>query len=110
MDIVYKRGALNQADALSRRPDLRDSLQKLRLKEDWTTDEAEEETNSFAFFFTKPTSARRRLLSYLREAHKKDPWLTTRRNLPSYLIQHPDGLYRAYRHRVYIPDVLGPYY
>eukprot|EP00873_Tetraselmis_striata_P019833 jgi/Tetstr1/440097/TSEL_028455.t1 len=31
MDIVYKRGAANHADALSRRPDLKDALQKLDL-------------------------------------------------------------------------------
>jgi hypothetical protein len=41
MDIVYKKGAINHADALSRRPDLKDSLQKLQLLRDWTNDEAE---------------------------------------------------------------------
>jgi hypothetical protein len=41
MDIVYKKGAVNHVDALSRRPDLKDSLQKLQLLRDWTNDEAE---------------------------------------------------------------------
>eukprot|EP00873_Tetraselmis_striata_P018635 jgi/Tetstr1/438899/TSEL_027407.t1 len=35
MDIVYKRGAANHADALSRRPDLKDALQKLDLLNNW---------------------------------------------------------------------------
>jgi hypothetical protein len=34
MDIVYKKGAVNHADALSRRHDLKDSLQKLQLLRD----------------------------------------------------------------------------
>jgi hypothetical protein len=40
MDIVYKKGAVNHADALSRRLDLKDSLQKLQMLRDWTNDEA----------------------------------------------------------------------
>jgi hypothetical protein len=40
MDIVYKKGAFNHADALSRRPDVKDSLEKLQLLRDWTNDEA----------------------------------------------------------------------
>jgi hypothetical protein len=40
MDIVYKKGAVDHADALSRRSDLKDSLQKLQLLRDWTNDEA----------------------------------------------------------------------
>jgi hypothetical protein len=40
MDIVYKKGAVNHADALSRRPDVKDSLQKLQMLRDWTNDEA----------------------------------------------------------------------
>jgi hypothetical protein len=41
MDIVYKKGAVNHADALSRRHDMKDSLQKLQLLRDCTNDEAE---------------------------------------------------------------------
>jgi hypothetical protein len=40
MDIVYKKGAVNHADAMSRRPSLKDSLPKLQLLRDWTNDEA----------------------------------------------------------------------
>jgi hypothetical protein len=40
MDLVYKKGAVNHADALSRRPDLKDSLQKLQMLREWTNDEA----------------------------------------------------------------------
>ena len=105
MDIVYKRGAQNQADALSRRADLRDNLQKLRLLEDWTSDEAEEDTDSFVFFLQSQLQPDANFYQELREAYTKDLWLTTRRSLPSYLVQHSDGIYRAYRSRVYIPDV-----
>jgi hypothetical protein len=41
MDIVYKKGAVNHANALSRRPDMKDSLHQLQLLRDWTNDEAE---------------------------------------------------------------------
>jgi hypothetical protein len=40
MDIVNKQEAVNRVDALSRRIDLKDSLQKLNLLRDWTIDEA----------------------------------------------------------------------
>jgi hypothetical protein len=40
MDIVYKKGALNHADDMSRRLDIKDSLQKLQVLRDWTNDEA----------------------------------------------------------------------
>jgi hypothetical protein len=41
MDIVYKKGAVNHADAPCRRPDLEDSLQnKLQMLREWTNDEA----------------------------------------------------------------------
>jgi hypothetical protein len=41
MDIVYKKGAVNDAEALSRRPDMKNSLQKMQMFRDWTNDEAE---------------------------------------------------------------------
>jgi hypothetical protein len=40
MDIVYKKGAFNHANALFRRLDLKDSLDRLELLRDWTNDEA----------------------------------------------------------------------
>jgi hypothetical protein len=49
MDIVYKKGAFNHADALSRRPYQKDSLQKLQLLRDWTNDEAECELHAQIF-------------------------------------------------------------
>jgi hypothetical protein len=48
-DIVYKKGAVNHADALSRRPDLKDSLQKLQMLGDWTNDEAKCEFHAQIF-------------------------------------------------------------
>jgi hypothetical protein len=49
MDIVYKKGVVNHVDDLSRRPDLKDSLQKLQLLRDWTNDEAECELHAQSF-------------------------------------------------------------
>jgi hypothetical protein len=49
MDIVYKKGAVNHADALSRRPHLKDSLQKLQLLRNWTNDEGECELHAEIF-------------------------------------------------------------
>jgi hypothetical protein len=49
MDIVYKKGAVNHADALSRLRDLKDSLHKLQLLRDWTSDEAECELHAQFF-------------------------------------------------------------
>jgi hypothetical protein len=40
MDVVYNKGAVNHAYALSRRPHLKDSLHKLQMLRDWTNDEA----------------------------------------------------------------------
>jgi hypothetical protein len=56
MEIVYKKGAVNHADALSRRPDLKDSLQKLQLLRDWTNDEAECELHAQIFFLGIPVT------------------------------------------------------
>jgi hypothetical protein len=49
MDIVYKKGAINHVDALSRRLDVKDSLQKLEMLRDWTNDEAESELHAHFF-------------------------------------------------------------
>jgi hypothetical protein len=49
MDIVYNKGEVNHVDALSRRPDLKDSLQKLQLLRDWTNDEAKCEIHAPIF-------------------------------------------------------------
>ena len=49
MDIVYKKGATNHADALSRRPDLKEAFVRLRLinDRDLDLDEAAEEAFHF---------------------------------------------------------------
>jgi hypothetical protein len=49
IDIVYKKGGVNHANALSRRPDLKDSLKKLQLLRDWTNDEAKYELHAQIF-------------------------------------------------------------
>jgi hypothetical protein len=45
-DIAYKKGAINHPDALSRRRDMTNSLQKLQLLRDWTNDEAKWEIHA----------------------------------------------------------------
>jgi hypothetical protein len=49
MNIVYKEGAGNRANAMSRRLDMKDSLQKLQLLRDWTKYEAECELHAQFF-------------------------------------------------------------
>jgi hypothetical protein len=49
MDIVYKKGAVNHAYALSRRLNLKDSLQKMHMLRDWTIDEGECELHAQFF-------------------------------------------------------------
>jgi hypothetical protein len=49
MDIVYKKGAFNHADALSRRLDMKDLLHKLQMLCDWTNDEGECELRAQLF-------------------------------------------------------------
>jgi hypothetical protein len=51
MDIVYKKGGVNHADALSRRPDMEDSLHKMQLLRDWTNDEAKCELHAQIFLW-----------------------------------------------------------
>jgi hypothetical protein len=49
MDIVYKKGAVNHANALSCRPYLMDTFQKPQLLRDWTNDEAKCELHAQIF-------------------------------------------------------------
>jgi hypothetical protein len=55
MDIVYKKGAVNHANALSRRLDLKVSLHKLQLLRDWTNNEIEIEIIEIFYSNTSKT-------------------------------------------------------
>ena len=104
MDIVYKRGAINQADGLSRRPDLKDALGKLRLLEDWTDDEAECELNAVLFSLQSRLHPDSQLHQEIRDGYLNDRFLATRATLPAWLIRRQDGLVYAYGKRLYVPD------
>jgi hypothetical protein len=83
MDIVYKKGAVNLANALSRRPELNDSLQKLQLLRDWTNDEAKCEIHAQFFsleFRLHPDSG---LHAEIKNAYDSDRYLLTRKSLPT---------------------------
>jgi hypothetical protein len=49
MDTVYKEGAVNHANAMSRRPYDKESLHKMQMLLDWTNDEAECELHAQYF-------------------------------------------------------------
>ena len=105
MDIVYKRGTTNQADALSRRPDLQDALQKLRLLDDWTRDEADYEINSILFSLESRLHPDTKLHEEIKQAYSTDDYLVSRKSLPSWLVPHHNGLLYAYGSRLYVPNV-----
>ena len=106
MDIVYKKGAVNHADALSRRPDLKDALDKLRLLDDWTNDEEACELNAMVFNLQSQLEPDSAFYEQLKTAYDADPFLSNRnKGLPSWLMKSSKGLYYAYGTRLYVPDV-----
>eukprot|EP00873_Tetraselmis_striata_P043672 jgi/Tetstr1/463936/TSEL_008741.t1 len=105
MDIVYKRGAANHADALSRRPDLKDALQKLELLNNWSEDEADCEINSVLFAMESRLHADNKFYDDIKAAYDSDEYLKSRKALPSWLERHSNGLLYAYGSRLYVPNV-----
>eukprot|EP00873_Tetraselmis_striata_P001628 jgi/Tetstr1/421892/TSEL_012792.t1 len=105
MDIVYKRGAANHADALSRRPDLKDALQKLDLLNNWSEDEADCEINSVLFAMESRLQADNKFYDEIKAAYDSDEYLKSRKALPSWLVRHSNGLLYAYGSRLYVPNV-----
>eukprot|EP00873_Tetraselmis_striata_P035454 jgi/Tetstr1/455718/TSEL_042525.t1 len=79
MDIVYKRGAANHADALSRRPDLKDALQKLDLLNNWSEDEADCEINSVLFAMESRLQADNKFYDEIKTAYDSDEYLKSRK-------------------------------
>eukprot|EP00873_Tetraselmis_striata_P011441 jgi/Tetstr1/431705/TSEL_021230.t1 len=104
MDIVYKRGAANHADALSRRPDLKDALQKLDLLNNWSEDEADCEINSVLFAMESRLQAENKFYDEIKTAYDSDEYLKSRKALPSWLVRHSNGLLYAYGSRLYVPN------
>eukprot|EP00873_Tetraselmis_striata_P038985 jgi/Tetstr1/459249/TSEL_000411.t1 len=105
MDIVYKRGAANHADALSRRPDLKDALQKLDLLNNWSEDEADCEINSVLFAMESRLQADNKFYDEIKTAYDSDEYLKSRKALPAWLVRHSNGLLYAYGSRLYVPNV-----
>eukprot|EP00873_Tetraselmis_striata_P013167 jgi/Tetstr1/433431/TSEL_022705.t1 len=105
MDIVYKRGDANHADALSRRPDLKDALQKLELLNNWSEDEADCEINSDLFAMESQLHADNKFYDKIKAAYDSDEYLKSRKALPSWLVRHSNGLLYAYGSRLYVPNV-----
>ena len=106
LDIVYKKGAQNQADALSRRPDLQSELSRLQLVDELQSNEVAMEDvdiSSIATIPTPDTDLWRRLI----DGYGTDRWLKGQKSLPTWLIRYPDGAYRAYGNRLFVPDVEG---
>jgi hypothetical protein len=83
MDIVYKKGAINHSGALSRRFDLKDSLQKLQLLRDWTDDEAECELNAQIVFLKSRLHPDSGLHAEIKIAYDSHEYMLTRKSLPT---------------------------
>jgi hypothetical protein len=105
MDIVYKKGAVNHANALSRRLDMKDSLQKLQLLQDWTNDEAECELHAQNFSLESRLHHDSGLHAEIKNAYDSDKYLLTRKSLPAWLVRQSNGLLYAYGTRLYVPNV-----
>jgi hypothetical protein len=105
MDIVYKKGVFNHADALPRRPDLKDSLQKLQLLREWTNDEEKCELKAQLFSLESRLHPHYGLHAEIKNAYDSDKYLLTRKSLPTLLVRQSNGLLYAYGTRLYIPNV-----
>ena len=106
MDIVYKKGALNMADGLSRRPDLMEAITKLKLTTDLPNQEvAEEEAMLHAIEFAVTVGSK--LFADIKAAYCKDPMYSPdSKALPRGVVLHDDGFYRAHDSRIAVPDDL----
>jgi hypothetical protein len=105
MGIVYKNGAVNHAYALSRRPDMKGSLQKLQLLRDWTNDEAKCELHAQIFSLESRLHHDSGLHAEIKNAYDSDKYLLTRKSLPTGLVRQSNGLLYAYGTRLYVPNV-----
>jgi hypothetical protein len=105
VDIVYKKGVVNHADALPRRLDMKNSLQKLQLLRDWTNDEAECELHAETFSLESRLHLDSRLHAKIKNAYDSDKYMLTRKFLPTWLVRQSNGLMYAYGTRMYVPNV-----
>ena len=103
MDIVYKKGALNMADALSRRPDLMEAITRLRLSEDLPSQEVGEEEDAMLNAIEFAVTVGSKLFADIKEGYKSDP-LYTSSQLPRGVTLDQDGFYRAHNSRIAVPD------
>lgn len=101
MDIVYKRGATNHADALSRRADLKDALTRLQLISDIDCTEEELEEEAYNFAMEASLLDNQSLLAAIRAGYKQDSYYSGK--LPEWLHQRDDGIFIAYDNRIAIP-------
>jgi hypothetical protein len=105
MDIVFEKGAVSHVDALSRRPDVKNSLQKLQMLRCWTNDEAKCKLHAQS----PPQEIRlhldSRLHAEIRNAYDLDKYMFTRKSLPTSPVLQSNGLLYAYGKRMYVPDV-----
>jgi hypothetical protein len=105
MDIVYKKGAVNHADARSRRPDLKDSLQKLQLLRDWANDEAKCELHAQLLSLESRLHDDYGLHAEIKNTYDSDKNLLTRKSVPTWLVRQSNGLLYTYMTRQYVPNV-----
>ena len=104
MDILYRRGDKNQADSLSRRPDLQEQAEQLwkREAEDlWQQYKAaRDQVQNVSLLQTSQLVIDSDLLQQVREAQSLDPWC---RDPKSGLVLGEDSLWRK-QGKLYIPQ------
>jgi hypothetical protein len=105
VDIVNKKGTINHAGALSRRPDVKDSFQKVQRLRDWTNDIAECELHPQIFSMESRLHPDSRLYTESKNSYDSDKYMLTRKSLPTWLARQSNGLVYAYGTRLYVPDV-----
>jgi hypothetical protein len=105
MDIVYKKGAVNHAYAMSHRSYMKDSLQKLQLLRDWTNDEAECELHPLILSLESMLHHDFGLHAEIIIAYDLDKYLLTRKSLPAWLVRQSNGLLYAYGTILCVPNV-----
>jgi hypothetical protein len=87
MDIVYKKGVVNHADAMSRRLDVKDSLNKLQLLRDWTNDDAKCELHAQLFPLESRLHPDSGLHAEIKTVYDSDIYLLTRKSLPTWMVR-----------------------
>jgi hypothetical protein len=105
MDIVYKKGAVNNRDALFRRPDKKDSLKKLQLLRDSANDATKCELHEQIFSLESRLYPNFGLHTEIKNAYDSDTYMLSWKSPPPWLARQSNGIMYTYGTRLHVPDV-----